>query len=147
MKKFVLIFIGLAFVAGSVYGMDSSKKKNPIPKEAIEALKKNQLPKIISVKHPQLTTTFEYNEATTIGGIKMMLYDREGIPTNQQKLVAVTQEGLSYGFGKSRSDSLSDDRKLVNVVDTFDTHQLELSIKLNPTHNSNSSNNSKNLLN
>ncbi|MGE0206685.1 MAG: ubiquitin-like domain-containing protein [Candidatus Babeliales bacterium] len=145
-KKLICITV---FVTTSVlYSMEP--KKNPKTLQAaLQVIQTAQPPKIIFVSHPQTTALFEYDQNTTIGDIKNKLYDREGIPTGQQRLVATKNEGFSGfavfgGFVKSRSDSLSDDKTVANVVDTFDTNNLELSIKLLNPHIATSSNSSDN---
>lgn len=88
----------------------------------------------ITVNTLKQSWTIPITNTTTISNAKHLLYDREGIPVEQQQLFAQWTEWL---FWHKNSLELEDTENVKNVMDIFNTNQFALCLKLRIATNNN----------
>ena len=86
----------------------------------------------IQVTSLKMDQTVPINNRTTILDIKNVIFDRDGIPTDQAQLRA--QEPKLVIF-KTISEELADDANVKSIMHVYNTNCLSLYLKLNTARN------------
>lgn len=84
----------------------------------------------IKVQSLKLSSNIPIDHNTTILDVKNALFDQEGIPADQQTLMAITKNPWTLWLTKTVSEHLADESNIKEIMNDYDTDTLQLYLRL-----------------